>query len=95
MEYVTVSNWTYDETLDEAALISSAKEKLSQLKAMGAKSGHLVRIGPTEGLIVMVYPDEGTWNRVREAVQHMRTDTRPSEGGTNTGAVDGPALVSI
>ncbi|TMV04945.1 hypothetical protein FGK63_17870 [Ruegeria sediminis] len=95
MAYVTVSNWTYDDSLNEAALIATAKEKLSQLKAMGASSGHLVRTGPYEGLIVVVYPDEGSWNRVREAVQHMRKDTSPSEGGVFTGALSGPAVVSV
>lgn len=95
MAYVTVSNWTYDDTLDEAALLESAEEKLSQLKAMGASGGHLVRVSPTEGLIVVIYPDEGTWNRVRETVQHMRADTNPSRGGTNSGATGGPAIVSV
>lgn len=95
MAYVTVSTWRYDETLDEAALIESAESKLSQLKAMGATSGHLVRTSPTEGMIVLIYPDEGTWNRVRETVMHMRADTRPERGGTNTGALEGPASVSV
>lgn len=95
MAYVTVSNWTYDDTLDEAALLESAEEKLSQLKAMGASGGHLVRVSPTEGLIVVIYPDEGTWNRVRETVQHMRADTNPARGGTNSSATGGPAIVSV
>ncbi|KUJ84117.1 hypothetical protein AVO45_18225 [Ruegeria marisrubri] len=95
MAYVTVSNWTYDDSLNEAALIETAKEKLNQLKAMGATNGYLVRVSPSEGLIVMVYPDEGSWNRVRESVQHMRKDTSPAEGGVFTGAMSGPAIVSV
>ncbi len=95
MAYVTVSSWTYDETLDEAALIRTAEKNLGQLKANGASNGYLVRTGPTEGLIVVVYPDEGSWNRVREAVQNMRSDTRPNEGGINTGAMNGPAIVTV
>lgn len=95
MAYVTVSSWTYDDTLDEATLIESAKEKLSQIKAMGASSGHLIRVSPTRGLIVMIYPDEGTWNRVRDTVQHMRADTKPAEGGVLAAAMGGPAIVSV
>ncbi len=94
MAYVTVSRWTYDESLDEAALIETAQENLAQLKAMGASSGHLVRLGPTEGMVVLIYPDEGAWNRVRETVEHMRRDTSVRKGGTLTEAVSGPAIVS-
>ncbi|SDC64771.1 hypothetical protein [Ruegeria marina] len=95
MAYVTVSSWTYDTTLNEAALVASARDKLSQIKAMGAVGGHLVRISPTEGLIVVIYPDEGTWNRVRDTVLHIRKDTDPAEGGTLAQAVGGPATVSV
>ncbi len=95
MAYVTVSSWTYDASLNETALIASARDKLNQIKAMGAVGGHLVRISPTEGLIVMIYPDEGTWNRVRDTVLHIRKDTDPAEGGTMTRAMGGPAAVSV
>lgn len=95
MVYVTVSTWRYDDDLDEGDLIESAKAKLSQLRAMGASSGHLVRTGPNEGVIVMIYPDTGTWNRVRESVLRMRANTRPLVGGTNIGAFEGAALVSV
>lgn len=95
MAYVTVSTWSYDDSLDDAALERSAEENLSQLKAMGAVGGHLVRTAPGEGMIVMIYPDEGTWNRVRESVQRMRANTRPEVGGRNTGAMQGPAVVSV
>lgn len=95
MAYVTVSNWTYDDSLNEASLIETAKAKLNQLKAMGATNGYLVRVSPSEGLIIMVYPDEGSWNRVRESVQHMRKDTSPAEGGVFAGAMSGPAIVSV
>lgn len=95
MSYVTVSTWAYDETLDEAALVESAQEKINQIKAMGASGGYLVRVSPNEGMIVMIYPDEGIWNRVRDTVLHMRAETRPEVGGTPTGAMNGPAVVSV
>lgn len=95
MAYVTVSTWAFDATLDEDALLESARENLGQLKAMGASEGHLVRTGPDSGVIVMIYPDEGTWNRVRESVLRMRANTRPEVGGRNTGSLDGTAVVSV
>lgn len=95
MAYVTVSTWAYDETLDEAALIRSAEENLSQLKAMGARAGYLVRTGPTEGFVVVIYPDDGCWNRVRESVRRMRANTTPETGGRNIAAMDGHALVVV
>lgn len=95
MAYVTTSKWTYDDTLDEAALIESARDNLTQLKAMGASSGHLVRIGPNEGMVIVIYPDEGAWNRVRETVEHMRRDTSAQKGGIFTEALNGTAVVSV
>lgn len=95
MSYVTVSTWAYDERLNESALIESAQENISQIKAMGAIGGYLVRVSPSEGMIVMIYPDEGTWNRVRDTVLHMRAETRPEAGGIPTGAMNGPAVVAI
>lgn len=95
MAYLTVSTWTYDETLDEAALKQSAEENLGQLKAMGALGGHLIRTGPTKGAIVVIYPDEGTWNRVRDSVLRMRDNTRPEIGGRNSGSIAGPAIVTV
>ncbi len=95
MAYITTSKWTYDDTLDEAALIESARDNLTQLKAMGASSGHLVRIGQNEGLVIVIYPDEGAWNRVRETVEHMRRDTSAQKGGVFTEALNGTAVVSV
>ena len=95
MAYVTVSIWDYDSSLDEAELVRSAEENLSQIKAMGATGGHLVRTGPTQGMIVVIYPDAGTWNRVRDMVERMRAGTDPAVGGTLSGALDGGVLVSV
>ncbi len=95
MAYVTVSTWSYDDALDSAALEASARENMSQLKAMGASGGHLIKTSSNTGMIVMIYPDEGAWNRVRDMVAHMRAGTKPETGGTLTAALDGPALVSV
>ncbi|MEM7319858.1 MAG: hypothetical protein AAF408_12645 [Pseudomonadota bacterium] len=95
MTYVTVSTWAYDPALDEVDLIRSAEENLAQLKAMGAVAGHLVRTGPGQGMIIMIYPDVGTWNRVRDMVERIRSQTNPQTGGTLTAAYDGTALVSV
>lgn len=95
MAYVTVSRWHYDDRLDESALRRSAEDKLTQLKAMGASAGHLVRTGPSEGLVVVIYPDEGAWNRVRDFVHRMRAETHPATGGQVVEAAQGPALVSV
>lgn len=94
MSYVTVSTWSYDDALDNAALEASARENITQLKAMGASGGHLVKTSANTGMIVMIYPDEGTWNRVRDMVEHMRSATKPETGGTLTAALGGPTLVS-
>lgn len=95
MAYVTVSTWSYDDTLDETALEQAAQDNLSQLKAMGAVGGYLVRTAEDRGMVVVIYPDEGTWNRVRDMVLHMRANTEPQIGGRNIDAVDGAAVVAV
>lgn len=95
MGYVTVSAWRYDDTLDEAALEESARDKLTQLKAMGAVGGYLVRTAEDQGMVVVIYPDEGTWNRVRDMVTHMRSNTDPATGGRLIDAFAGAAVVAV
>ncbi|MEX0351033.1 MAG: hypothetical protein AB3N15_16535 [Paracoccaceae bacterium] len=95
MAYVTVSTWRYEEGQDEAALEESARDNLSQLKAMGAAGGYLVRTSANEGMVVVIYPDEGTWNRVRDMVTHMRANTDPAIGGRNISVLNGSAVVAV
>ncbi|MFA3919199.1 hypothetical protein [Ruegeria hyattellae] len=95
MAYVTVSTWRYEDGQDEAALEASARDNLSQLKAMGAVGGYLVRTSENEGMVVVIYPDEGTWNRVRDMVTHMRANTDPAVGGRNISVLSGAAVVAV
>ncbi len=95
MAYVTLTTWAFSADVDEAAMNAMAEKNLLSLKEMGAERGYSVRTSDTTGIIVVVYPDKETWDRVSAKVAQMRKDAEPAMNTKLTGAMEGEAGVAV
>lgn len=80
---------------DDALLQEAGRRNLEQIKAMGAISGHAVRTGPNEALVVVVYPDEATYERVREEVMKLRSQAQSDHDVSLIAETGGEVLASV
>ncbi len=95
MAYVTVTTWEFAADIDEDAMNAMAEKNMSSVKEMGAERGYSVRTSDTTGIIVMIYPDKATWDRVSAKVAELRRDAQPQMNTKLTGAMEGEAGVVV
>jgi hypothetical protein len=95
MSYVTVSTWALGPHTDEAAMIAEGERNVAAIRKLGAERAYMARTSATEGVFVVVYPDEATWAKASEQVAHMRTSAAGKAGVQLKGVMGGAAIVTL
>jgi hypothetical protein len=89
-----ISQWSAAKELDDE-LISIVQEKfVPGIKALGAERAFFVETGPDAIQVIVVYADEDTANRAREAQEKIRAQSGVEMPVTFQSEVRGRVFVS-